>query len=148
MNSQIPPSEMSDFVLSCKNWPWIASHNSMQFALGVTDALHFQRKPNFKYSDQCHRKQQLSLPQLHRNPIFLGILYWPWIGSSHNSMQFSVGVTEAALSKKAQFWIFSQCYRKHNSRELNLIENPIFGGLQNSVHKADGSKFMAHNNDT
>ena len=39
MNSQIPPSEMSDFVLSCKSWPWIASHNSMQFALGVTDAL-------------------------------------------------------------------------------------------------------------
>ena len=87
----MPHSEMSDFVLSCKNWPWIALHNSMQFALGVT---------------------------------------------------------EAALSKKAQFWIFSQCYRKYNSRELNLIENPIFGGLQNSVHKADGSKFMAHNNET
>ena len=68
----MPHSEMSDFVLSCKNWPWIASHNSMQFALGVTDAVHFQRKPNFGYSAQCHRKQQLSLPQLHRKPIFSG----------------------------------------------------------------------------
>ena len=39
INSKIPHFEMSDFVLSCKTWPWIESHNSMQFALGVTDAV-------------------------------------------------------------------------------------------------------------
>ena len=76
-------------------WPWIASsHNSMQFALGITDALHFQRKPNFIYSAQYCRKQQL-----------------PWAQSSILN-------------------ISSMAYMKHNFPELNLIENPIFEGLE------------------
>ena len=48
--------------LWCKNWPWIESHNSMQFASGVTDAL-LQLSWKAQFWIFCQILQETSISQ-------------------------------------------------------------------------------------